>query len=169
MLKIRTGNLQYDEVNKAKKITFLKVYDDLVRNNNGIRYLTKPLGDIRKYSIGRGTKLNVDESIDYERFIPKKEYIKEDNRFSPPGVEWLYLALGSRDSVQNVAKREIKILSGERFGFCYFILDKTFDEKKVVDLTVVNKVEFDVINSALEEYGQNYFKQALKTGKINDA
>ncbi len=171
--KFARSDLHYDEVDKAKKITFLKVYDDLFRNNSGISYLTKSLGDIGKCSIGRGAKLKVGESIDYERFKPKKEYITDDNRFSPPGIEWLYLALGSQDSVQNVAKQEIKILSGERFGFCYFNLDKSFDEKKIVDLTVANGVKFDDINSALENHGQNCLqegiKQALKTGKITDA
>lgn len=167
------GDLQYDEVDKAKKITFLKVYDDLFCNHSGINYLTKSLRDINTYSIGRGAKLKLDENVDYERFIPKKEYITDYNRFSPPGVEWLYLTLGSRDSVQNTAKREIGILSKERFGFCYFSLDKSFGEKKIVDLAVAERVEFTDLNSVLENYGQyclqEGIKKALRTGKITDA
>ena len=43
--------------------------------------------------------LKKDEMPEYERFIPKKEFIKNDNRFSPPGVEWLYLALGNESDI----------------------------------------------------------------------
>lgn len=164
------GDLKYDEVEKAKKVIFLKVFDDLFCNHGGINYLTKSLGDISKYSLGRGAKLKKDERIDYERFIPKNEYITVDNRFSPAGIEWLYLALGSQDSIQNVAKHEIGILSGDRFGFCYFNISNSFYEKKVVDLTVADEIEFDDINRSLENFASNCMqeeiKQTLMTRKI---
>lgn len=40
----------------------------------------------------RGAKLKALETVSYDRFMPKAEFINEDNRFSPVGVEWLYLA-----------------------------------------------------------------------------
>jgi len=164
------GYLKYNEVEKAKKVTFLKVFDNLFCNHGGINYLTKSLGDIGEYSLGRGAKLKKDERIDYERFIPKKEYITADNRFSPADIEWLYLALGSQDSIQNITKREIGILSGERFGFCYFNISNSFYEKKIVDLTVANEVEFDDINLSLENYARNCLQEEIiqtpMTGKI---
>ena len=45
---------------------------------------------------------------EYERFIPKKEFIKNDNRFSPPGVEWLYLALGNESDIHQCAQAECR-------------------------------------------------------------
>lgn len=57
-----------------------------------LEYNTVLISEIEKYCVGRGTILGEDENPDFERFIPKTEFIKEDNRFSPSGVEWLYLA-----------------------------------------------------------------------------
>ena len=85
------GDFSFDDIASAKKNTFLRVYDDLFNKNAGIEYNTVLISEIEKYCVGRGTILGEDENPDFERFIPKTEFIKEDNRFSPSGVEWLYL------------------------------------------------------------------------------
>ena len=36
--------------------------------------------------------------------VTKEEYIKEDNRFSPPHVEWLYLAVGNDNDIHECAQ-----------------------------------------------------------------
>ena len=87
------GDFSFDDIASAKKNTFLRVYDDLFNKNAGIEYNTVLISEIEKYCVGRGTILGEDENPDFERFIPKTEFIKEDNRFSPSGVEWLYLAI----------------------------------------------------------------------------
>ena len=51
-----------------------------------LEYNTVLISEIEKYCVGRGTILGEDENPDFERFIPKTEFIKEDNRFSPSGV-----------------------------------------------------------------------------------
>lgn len=51
-----------------------------------LEYNTVLISEIEKYCVGRGTILGEDENLDFERFIPKTEFIKEDNRFSPSGV-----------------------------------------------------------------------------------
>lgn len=93
------GLFSYDEIDKAKHQTFLKVYDDLFNKHSGIGHKTIAIKDLKCALIGRGTILKNDEVPNYERFLPKEEYIKEDNRFSPPGVEWLYLAIGNDNDI----------------------------------------------------------------------
>ena len=83
------GDFSFGDIASAKKNTFLRVYDDLFNKNAGIEYNTVLISEIEKYCVGRGTILGEDENPDFERFIPKTEFIKEDNRFSPSGVEWL--------------------------------------------------------------------------------
>lgn len=80
-------DFSFDDIASAKKDTFLRVYDDLFNKNAGIKYNTVLISEIEKYCVDRGTILGEDENPDFERFIPKKEFIKEDNRFSPSGVE----------------------------------------------------------------------------------
>lgn len=80
------GDFSFDDIVSAKKNTFLRVYDDLFNKNAGIEYNTVLISEIGKYCVGRGTILGEDENPDFERFIPKTEFIKEDNRFSPSGV-----------------------------------------------------------------------------------
>lgn len=70
------GCFTYNEVEKAKKCTFLKVYNDLFHDNSGIDHNTLNLKELRGVLAGRGCVLEKDEVIDYERFIPKKEFIK---------------------------------------------------------------------------------------------
>ena len=78
------GLFSYNEIEKAKKQTFLKVYDDLFHKHFGIKHKTIALKDLKGKLIGRGTILKTDEIPNYERFLPKEEYIRDDNRFSPP-------------------------------------------------------------------------------------
>lgn len=80
------GDFSFDDIASAKKNTFLRVYDDLFNKNAGIEYNTVLISEIEKYCVGRGTILGEDENPDFERFIPKTEFIKEDNRFSPSAM-----------------------------------------------------------------------------------
>lgn len=71
------GDFSFDDIASAKKNTFLRVYDDLFNKNAGIEYNTVLISEIEKYCVGRGTILGEDENPDFERFIPKTEFIKE--------------------------------------------------------------------------------------------
>ena len=114
------GLFTFDEVEKAKSYTFLKVYDDLFHQHSGIDHKTIKIKDVERFLVGRGTILGEKEVPDYERFIPKKGFIKKDNRFSPPGVEWLYLALGNELDIHQCAQAECRAHVGDEFGFCHF-------------------------------------------------
>lgn len=156
------GLFTFDEVEKAKKYTFLKVYDDLFYQHSGIEHKTIKIKDLKGSLVGRGTILGEKEVPDYERFIPKKEFIKNDNRFSPPGVEWLYLALGNEADIHECSQAECRAKEGDRFGFCHFSFDDSSLELKLVDLTIADDISYEELNSRLEEYGQKQVEKWIK-------
>ncbi len=160
------GQFTYEEIDRAKEQVFLKTYDDLFRQHSGIDHKTTTIKSVKSQIIGRGTKLKEDESLSYDRFLPKKEYIKEDNRFSPPGIEWLYLALGNEDDIHKCASAECRAKTGDRFGFCHFQFDSQYDDCKLVDLTIADDISYTELNRMLEEYGQAQVKKGIKLAKV---
>ena len=160
------GLFTFDEVEKAKEYTFLKVYDDLFHQHSGIEHKTIKIKDLKGSLVGRGTILGEKEVPDYKRFIPKKEFIKKDNRFSPPGVEWLYLALGNEADIHKCSQAECRAKEGDRFGFCHFSFDDSSLELKLVDLTIADNISYEELNSRLEEYGQKQVKKGIKVAKV---
>lgn len=160
------GNFSYDDIEKAKKCTFLKVYNDLFYDNFGIKHSTLKLNALDGTLVGRGCILKKDEMPEYERFIPKKEFIKNDNRFSPPGVEWLYLALGNESDIHQCAQAECRAHVGDEFGFCHFALEKAYGDIKIVDLTIADDKSYEQLNHMLESYGNAQVKKGVKIAKI---
>ena len=155
----------FDEVEKAKGYTFLKVYDDLFHQHSGIDHKTIKIKELEGLLVGRGTILSEKEVPDYERFIPKKEFIKKDNRFSPPGVEWLYLAIGNESDIHECSQAECRAEKGDRFGFCHFAFNDSSSELNLVDLTIADDISYAELNSQLEEYGQKQVKKGIKAAK----
>ena len=162
---LANGQFTYNEVEKAKKQTFLKVYNDLFHKHSGIDHKTIAIKCLKGKLMGRGTILKNDEIVDYERFLPKEEYIKEDNRFSPPHVEWLYLTIGDDNDIHECAQAECRVEKGNRFGFCHFQFCAKYDEYKLVNLTIADNVSYAELNAALEEYGQAQVKKGIKIAK----
>lgn len=133
---LATGAFSYDEIEKAKEQKFLMAYDDLFHKHSGIEQSTIVFKDLKDKLMGRGTILKNDEIPNYDRFLPKEEYIKEDNRFSHPHVEWLYLAVGNDSDIHECAQAECRAKRGNMFGFCHFQRDTKYDMCKLVDLTL---------------------------------
>ena len=75
---LKNKDFSYKDIDKAKSIMFLRVFDSLFNQHNGFSFITKQIKDTNR-NIGRGTKLSSDEKVNFERFIPKKEYITQDN------------------------------------------------------------------------------------------
>lgn len=138
----------------------------MFQQHSGIEHKTITIKDLKSQIIGRGTKLKDGEIPNHGRFWPKKEYIKEDNRFSPPGIEWLYLAIGKEDDIHKCAEVECRTKKGDRFGFCHFQFEPQCDDCKLVDLTIADDVSYAEINGWLEEYGQLKIKQGVKLAKV---
>ena len=146
------GDFSFDDIASAKKNTFLRVYDDLFNKNAGIEYNTVLISEIEKYCVGRGTILGEDENPDFERFIPKTEFIKEDNRFSPSGVEWLYLAIGKEAAIHECAQAECRVKQNDRFGFCHFQFAADSTALKVVDLTIADVRYLNIFGHCHREF-----------------
>ena len=160
-----SGLFAYDEVEKAKKCTFLKVYDDLFNQHSGISHKTITIKELGGLLVGRGTILDESEVPNYERFIPKKEFITKDNRFSPPDVEWLYLAIGNEADIHQCSQAECRAEKGNRFGFCHFAFDDCSLNLKLVDLTIADDISYKDVNARLEKYGQAQVKKGIKVAK----
>lgn len=152
----------FNEVEKAKGYCFLKVYNDLFYKHSGINYITIQIKNLDGLLVGRGTILDEKEVVDYERFIPKKEFIKKDNRFSPPEFEWLYLSLGNEADIHECSQAECGAREGNRFGFCHFSFEDSFLDLKLVDLTIADDIPYEELNSHLEKYGQKQVKKIRK-------
>ena len=160
------GLFTYEEIDRAKEQTFLKTYDDLFRQHAGIEHKTIKIKDLKSQVIGRGTKLKGEEIPNHDRFLPKKEHIVKDNRFSPPGIEWLYLAIGNEDSIHECTRAECRVESGDRFGFCHFQFDSQYDDCQLVDLTIADDISYTELNRMLEEYGHSQVEKGIKLAKV---
>lgn len=163
---LATGAFSCNEVDVAKNYTFLKVYNDLFHDNFGIEHCTIKLKDLDGVLLGRGCIPKVDEIPNYERFIPKAKFIKNDNRFSPPGVEWLYLALGNETDIHQCAQAECRAQVGDKFGFCHFAFDEAYNDIKLVDLTIADDKTFEQLNQTLESYAQIQVKKGVRVAKV---
>lgn len=169
--KLALGVFSYNELGAAKEnSTFLRVFDDLFENCHD--YFDFNIEDILSPSttVIRAAKLHKeDPEPTYERFIPKKEYITSHNRFSPPGLEWLYLAIGDEITSQTCALKECRANKGDYFGLCRFELNQEYKGKPIVDLTIADSISYAEINDKLEKSANKIrtreTEKALKTIK----
>lgn len=149
-------DFKYNEIDRALTTTFLKVFDNMFFNCN--KNLERLLGSFGTGGyLVRGTKLKKSEVVLYDRFLPKSEFINEDNRFSPAGVEWLYLAWSSDKVLANeCAINECRATSGDRFGICSFEINPFNASEKIIDLTLADEMTYEDINTKLEDAGKSY-------------
>lgn len=162
---LASGKFKYNDIDLALKENFLHVFNDMFEINGQKKWYAKTFDLVQKegWILARGAKLKDSNPVDYDRFSPKSEFIKEDNRFSPKGVEWLYIAMGeTEDIAETCTMKECKVTSGKYFGICRYEFDGTYADRKLVDLTIVDDCTYADINSFLEEFGQVYAKVAVE-------
>lgn len=168
---LANGQFEYNDTKSALTMTFLKQFNEWFQQL-GVREMSVSLAEcFSGQFVGRGTIISSDEPLDtpqYDRFMPKAEFIKEDNRFSPPGVEWLYLAIGiSEDIIRECAEKECRAKPSNRFGFCGFELNSGYEHLKVVDLTIANEKSYDDINGILSLLKEKAYEDGLKYAKTH--
>jgi hypothetical protein len=106
----------------------------------------------------------------YDRFIPKAEFITGDNRFSPAGIEWLYLALGPKSSApepttaERCALAECRAAAGERFALCNFSANDLNSNAAIVDLSISDDRSFYQINYEFDEKWRPIFRREVSRG-----
>lgn len=160
----------YGDIQSALGTTFLHVFDDLFSHNKG--FLEVNIEDVftSDFNIVRAARLrDCDPVPEYGRFIPNSKFIKDSNRFSPVGFEWLYLAIGMRSCniSEQCALQECRAKLGERFALCDFRLNDVYKGKRVVDLTIAREFSYGEINSDLEKYGQKIRDREVVKGISN--
>lgn len=163
------GEFSYDETDKAMATTFLHVFDNMFQYDGVKKLLTKRFKDIRtgEFDLGRGTRLRPEEmTASYDRIMPCSRFITNDNRFSPLGVEWLYLSLGDKNedgssNSKEIAQKECRMHSGEKFAFCQFELPSVYDDLLIVDLTSGSDLTFEQLNHGLENYGRYHLERSV--------
>ena len=151
------GDFSYNDLLKAKEKTFLSVFDSLFIENKGAEIFEIKLTKVFKdYHVVRGSIIKHGEPTpDYNRLLPKSQFIKDDNRFSLKGVEWLYLALGIPKTPNGLAnakkcsEAECQAKSGENFACCSFNLKPEHDAR-IIDLTVGNNWTYEKLQRDLE-------------------
>lgn len=145
------GSLKSDDINKALSYTFLKQFDDAFHINNEERFCKRQLGEYDGEKLFRCVRIDNGVIPSYDRFLPKTEFIKADNRFSPAGVEWLYLAwAGNSKNAKECARKECRIEKGESIAFCEF--EVVNREAQIFDLTIADRYSYSVIEEIFSEY-----------------
>lgn len=164
---LANGDFTYDDFNNAKsKTIFFKVFDDMFSNCHHFFDVSIDAVLSQYITLIRAGRLKPeDPEPTYSRFIPDKNFINAHNRFSPPKVEWLYLAIGDIDNAETCALKECRASSGEIFGLCKFILNKDFVGKKLVDFTIADNTQYNDINNQLEMCAEEVCKRKVNEFK----
>ena len=160
------NEFEYTDTDQALTITFLKQFD---RWFQGIGKSEMSI-ELTRYTstkyIGRGAIIRESEPAEtppYDRFMPVARFINQDNRFSPAGIEWLYLAIGkSQNIIQECAEKECRASHGERFAFCNFQTNPLYPDLKVVDLTIADDLSYKDINERLHKLEQREYEKRFK-------
>lgn len=161
---INEGRFSYNDLESALNHGFLKTFNELFNECKNVAGLTKKLDTVNyKNKIMRGAKISDDEyenEIEYSRFLPKKEYIKDDNRFSPKGIEWLYLAISDDPSqAKECCIQECRAKKNDKFANVSFNIPDEYFDSDVVDLTVGTMYEYTELESYLETSTQINFEK----------
>lgn len=131
---LKSKQLYYYETEKALQYSFLKVFDSHLELSGCQREVNMTFMQLRNFTLGRAAILRSGETATLNRFIPDRQYINSPNRFSPEGIEWLYLAIGTDEAaVVETTKAEIRAAAGDRFSYCPFKLSDSINYRKVID------------------------------------
>ena len=137
--------LRYDDINKVKEFQFIKTFDYLMKYEFVVELLTV---DLKPFSKGkhfyRAARIKNGENVNLNRFVPDASKMERDNRFSPIGVEWLYLGY---DRYAVDAKRccynEIRANEFECIKYCEFGNPKDY---KIINLTIADdKDDYEIL------------------------
>jgi len=152
--------IKYDDIDQALKYTFLKQFDDMLLNNKKLSGLEKFFNEIHAGSeLLRSVNLRNKSSngVSYDRFIPDQKEYPSNNRFSPEGKDFLYLGIGIEENneLNKYSKnemtclKEIRAKKGDNIAFCNFRINSDFYDKKIIDLTIADKISYDILEKEL--------------------
>ena len=158
---LKSKQLYYYETEKALQYSFLKVFDSHLELSGCQREVNMTFMQLRNFTLGRAAILRSGETATLNRFIPDKQYINSPNRFSPEGIEWLYLAIGTDEAaVVETTKAEIRAAAGDRFSYCPFKLSDSINYRKVIDLTVADNSTYEQLDELVDTTTHELFVSA---------
>lgn len=159
---LASADIEINDIEAALNYTFLKVFDDLYEHMN--MKMQTVFSNMNLFTLVRSTKLKPEEGVpNYNRMLPDASYITEDNRFSPPGIEWLYLSIGNDwENALSCAKSECRIKKDDRFASCLFKTDIGKADYMLIDLTVADDLSIEYVNDCLEIAGEKYKSKLMK-------
>ena len=149
----------------ALEKNFLEVFDDIHESciSKYESIFVKRLGDLKNlYRAQRGKHFD-----NYERMIPKEEYVKNKNRWNPEGVAFIYLGLDEEvkqyDEVINFIEKtcfeELRLKKDEYVSICKFKPVKS--EGKIINLCYED-ISYDEIDRKSEEFMNMITKVEIK-------
>ena len=158
--RLKSENIRIDCLNDIPNIPFLGVLDralsyEFIRDRVNVNIT--PFSKSKKFY--RAAIITPNESVDIARFIPNAAFMSSGNRFSPIGVEWLYMGF---DRSEYYAKKccfaEVRANDTSNVKYCKF----TYSLEKndlLIDLTISDKKSLDEICHVLrkkpfEKYAQ---------------
>lgn len=162
---LKDKKFNYKELDKAKKYVFFSTFDDAINYGNNKELLTRTLKEISLNSnLCRATKLGKDDKLNYihySRFIPDQLNHPSENRFSPAGIDYLYLGIkfgefkttkGRFNTLEETCLKEIRAKSGNDIAFCNFNINLKSYDKKIIDLTITDNKSFEDIQNEFSKW-----------------
>lgn len=132
---LSSGVFAYNDLESAMSARFLKVLNQLLSYDPVREKVTVDLNFFAKSKhFVRAAKISTGEKVDFDRFIPKADKMTSANRFSPKGIEWLYLGFDRYISdAKKCCYAEVRASDDNNVKYCEFIY--AAENHKVINLT----------------------------------
>jgi len=171
--KVSKDSFLISDIESAKGITFLKVFDDIFNHQIDQNLLVRSLSDYSGYKMMRGSILkDGDSDFTYKRLEPISRYMKSENRFSPPGVEWMYLSLAKKcGNAQCGVIKELRAKKGDNILLGKYRIPKKHEKRKIIDLTIAKSITKDSIiaehDRSVKQSINNAVYEFIREGNFN--
>lgn len=147
------GVFSYDDLEKAKATIFIEAIELIMNNPSTREKVTVNLNSFaQERHFVRAAKIGANEEVTFDRFLPKAEKMTSANRFSPKGIEWLYLGFDYYiERAQKCCYSEVRATDKSNVKYCEFRYSGR--NCNVINLSIADEKTLDDICSP---YGTSY-------------
>lgn len=167
---LRAKKFSYNDIDEANQSKFLTSFSDAFVKHGLIKYVSTSIEKLNKQEafLVRGARLTDASPVTTDRFLPVSKFITSDNRFSPKGLEWLYLSYaGDLNNGVECCKAECRVKDTDYFGYCTFSFAKDAMAKKIIDLTISDSYSYDEINKGFDDKLAEFQQKVVNRALIN--
>lgn len=138
---LESKEFDFCDKEEIQNIPFIEVLHKILEYEYVRKFVTVELKYYAKSKrFMRAAKVKHEERITADRFIPKADFMQSSNRFSPKGVEWLYLGFDRYiKDAKECCCAEIRAKEEDDVKYCEFKYGN--GTHKVIDLT--KSIEID--------------------------